>query len=140
MNMQYALSFRGAPETLKEVENKLQEGDLIEDMIESMDHLAISCSDNLMYTVHCGDSTWVDIYTVLERLELDVDVVYVSTDGKTFVDIISTSGSYDSFCNDSTLHCIELCELYGLEFYEESVDDNEDDSDDYESEDYDENY
>lgn len=138
MDIQYTLSFRGEPETLKEVEQKLQEGDLIDDMVESMDHLSISCSDNLMYIVHSGDSSWVNVSTVLERLDLDVDVILTSTDGKSFVDIVSTSGTYDSFCNDNHTHCVELCSLYGLEFYDSSYED--DDEDDMNDDDYDENY
>lgn len=137
MEIQYTLSFRASPQILKDVEDKLQEGDLIDDMAESIDYLSISTSDNLMYNVHVGDS-WVNIMTVLERLGTDVEVILASTDGKSFVDIISTGSSYDAFCNDNVHHCIELCEMYGLEFYDSSFD--EDDEDDEDDDQYDDNY
>lgn len=64
-----------------------------------------------------------------------IDVIYAITDTKTFVDVISISGDYDTHIDSDVEKIADICKLYGLEFY------IEDDPDDYnDDEDEDDNY
>lgn len=115
-------------ENLEDIDSMLMDDSILDDMVESLDTISeLEKDDTRVYRCETNDSTWINIYEVQQRLDGKAqDVILASTDGKTFVEVLSTSGLFDVYVDSSLDKIEELCETYGLEFFGSS------DEDDYE--------
>ncbi len=117
-------------DNLESIDTMLMDESILDDMVESLDVInELEKDDTRVYRCEVGDDAWVNIYEVQQRLDGKAqDVILASTDGKTFVEVLSTSGLFDVYVDSSIDKIEELCETYGLEFFGSS------DEDDYEEE------
>jgi len=118
-------------ENLETIDSMLMDDSILDDMVESLDSInELEKDDTRVYRCETNEDMWINIYEVLQRFDGKAqDVILASTDGKTFVEVLSTSGLFDVYVDSSLDKIEELCETYGLEFFGSS------DEDDYEEQD-----
>lgn len=120
---------------LDEVDTLLTDDSILDDMVLSLDYVSeLDKDDTRVYRCETNEDSWVNIYEVLKRLDGNAsDIVYASTDSKTFVEVISTSGLFDAYVDTNLDKIQELCETYGLEFFgaEDEYDYDSEDEDDH---------
>lgn len=121
-------------ESLEDIDSLLMDDGILDDMVESLDVISeLEKDDTRVYRCETNEDAWVNIYEVQQRFDGKAqDVILASTDGKTFVEVLSTSGLFDVYVDSSPDKIEELCETYGLEFFGSS---NEDDYEEDEEED-----
>lgn len=117
---------------LEVIDTLLTDDSILDDMVESLDYISeLDKDDTRVYRCETNDDSWVNIYEVLKRLDGNAkDIIYASTDGKTFVEVLSTSGLFDAYVDTNLDKIEELCETYGLVFFgsESDYDDEEEES------------
>lgn len=113
-------------ESLEEIDSMLMDEGILDDMVESLDVInELEKDDTRVYRCETNEDAWINIYEVQQRFDGKAqDIILASTDGKTFVEVLSTSGLFDVYVDSSPDKIEELCETYGLEFFGSS---NEDD-------------
>lgn len=142
MELLSSLAFIGDHNTLLKIDNLISEETVLEHMINSIDYIPeLETNDTYIYRVHCDSDSWVNIYEIKKILEqnlqnLKCDIIYANTDGYSYVEVISTSGNFDTYVDTNDDKIEDLCKTYGLEFYGSSTSDDyqfddEDDNDDY---------
>lgn len=141
MELRSSIAFIGDEETLNVLDVLLIDDSIMDDMVSSIDYIVeLETSDTNVWRCGSTDSSWVDIYEIQRRVEEKVgklnkyDIIYASTDSRTYIDVISLSGNFDSYLDSDPDKIQEMCDTYGLEFYGCSEDDD-DYYDDEESED-----
>lgn len=141
MELRSSIAFIGDEETLNVLDVLLIDDSIMDDMVSSIDYIVeLETSDTNVWRCGSTDSSWVDIYEIQRRVEEKVgklnkyDIIYASTDSRTYIDVISLSGNFDSYLDSDPDKIQEMCDTYGLEFYGCSEED-EDYYDDEESED-----
>lgn len=137
MDFRSSIAFYSDEDTLSKIEDYINNEYILEEFVESYDYEESKNSEILIYRVETSNGNSINIYE-LQRVLLNhienVDVIYALTDTKTFIDVISTSGNYDTHVDDDITHIEELCSMYNLEFYGESYEDlDETDEDDYDN-------
>lgn len=136
MDFRSSIAFYSDEDTLSKIEKLINEGYLLEEFVESYDYETSNNSEILIYRVETSNGNSINIYELQRAVVQDsenVDVIYAITDTKTFIDVISTSGNYDTHVDDDITHIEELCSMYNLEFYGESYEDY-DDEDEFDDE------
>ena len=132
MELRSSITFIGDEDTLNIIDVLLNDDSIIDDMVSSIDYIPeLETADTNVWRVECTGSEWVNIYEIQSRIEAKVaklkyDIIYASTDSKTYIDVISISGNFDSYLDTDPDKLQEMCDTYGLEFYG-SVEDDEDD-------------
>ncbi len=118
-------------ENLEAIDSMLMDESILDDMVESLDVInELEKDDTRVYRCETNEDTWVNIYEVLQRFDGKAnDIILASTDGKTYVEVLSTSGLFDVYVDSSLDKIEELCETYGLEFFGSSDDDYEEEQD-----------
>lgn len=113
-------------ENLEDIDSMLMDDSILDDMVESLDTISeLEKDDTRVYRCETNDDTWINIYEVQQRFDGKAqDVILASTDGKTFVEVLSTSGLFDVYVDSSLDKIEELCETYGLEFFGSSEEDD----------------
>lgn len=124
MELQSTIAFIGETETLERIDDLINEESILDSVLYSTDFVSeLETSDTYVYRCVIADGTWVNIYEIQETLKehlgasTNVDVIYTSTDAKTYVDVISCSGLFDAYVDSDLDKIEEVCENYGLEFY-----------------------
>lgn len=145
MELRSSIAFIGETEILEIIDDLITEESMIDDMVFSVDFIPeLETTDTYVYRCDCNGDSWVNIYDIKARLddkfdqERKYDIIYASTDGRSYIDVISVTGNFDAYLDTDTDKIQELCETYGLEFYGSSDDDDdyyldsdEDDDDNY---------
>lgn len=113
-------------ENLEDIDSMLMDDSILDDMVESLDTISeLEKDDTRVYRCETNDDAWINIYEVQQRFDGKAqDVILASTDGKTFVEVLSTSGLFDVYVDSSLDKIEELCETYGLEFFGSSEEDD----------------
>lgn len=132
MELRSSIAFIGDSELLETIDSLITEESLIDDMVLSVDFIPeLETNDTYVYRCQADGDSWVNIYDIKARLDEKMDhehrydIIYASTDGATYVDVVSVTGNFDAYLDMDTDKIQELCETYGLEFYG-SDDDDED--------------
>jgi hypothetical protein len=132
MELRSSIAFIGDSELLETIDSLITEESLIDDMVLSVDYIPeLETNDTYVYRCQADGDSWVNIYDIKARLDEKMDhehrydIIYASTDGATYVDVVSITGNFDAYLDMDTDKIQELCETYGLEFYG-SDDDDED--------------
>ncbi|EBS4516379.1 hypothetical protein DQT32_02980 [Salmonella enterica subsp. enterica serovar Braenderup] len=132
MELRSSIAFIGDSELLETIDSLITEESLIDDMVLSVDYIPeLETNDTYVYRCQADGDSWVNIYDIKARLDEKMDhehrydIIYASTDGATYVDVVSITGNFDAYLDTDTDKIQELCETYGLEFYG-SDDDDED--------------
>lgn len=132
MELRSSIAFIGDSELLETIDSLITEESLIDDMVLSVDFIPeLETDDTYVYRCQADGDSWVNIYDIKARLDEKMDhehrydIIYASTDGATYVDVVSVTGNFDAYLDMDTDKIQELCETYGLEFYG-SDDDDED--------------
>lgn len=144
MELRSCIAFIGDTKTLEQIDHMINEESIIDDMVDSVDFISeLETNDTYVYRCYSSGDSWVNIYDIQQRFstkyhDIKCDIIYASTDSKTFIDVISTSGNFDAYVDSDTDKIQEICETYGLEFFGNTEDDElyEDDEDYYNDEDY----
>lgn len=133
MELRSSIAFIGDSEILEIIDSFIMEDSLIDDMVFSVDYIPeLETGDTYVYRCQTDDDSWVNIYDIKTRIDAKFeqdkkyDIIYASTDGQSYIDVISITGNFDVYLDTDTDKIQELCETYGLEFYG-----TEDDDDDY---------
>jgi len=141
MELRSSIAFISDPETLEIIDELLNDDSIMDDMVSSIDFISeLETTDTYVYRCDPNGVSWVNIYELQSRIEAKVgkalkyDIIYASTDSKTYIDVISVSGNFDSYLDTDPDKLQEMCDTYGLEFY------GRDDEDDFEEEDEDSYY
>jgi len=118
-------------ENLETIDSMLMDDSILDDMVESLDSInELEKDDTRVYRCETNEDMWINIYEVLQRFDGKAqDVILASTDGKTFVEVLSTSGLFDVYVDSSLDKIEELCETYGLEFFGSSGEDDYEEQD-----------
>lgn len=131
MELRSSLAFIGEIETLEFIDELLNEESTIDDMVSSIDFISeLETNDTYVYRCDTNGNSWVNIYEIQSRIDhkfghsVKCDIIYASTDSKTYIEVISTSGNFDSYLDTDPDKIKEMCDTYGLEFY--GTDDEED--------------
>lgn len=113
-------------ESLEEIDSMLMDDGILDDMVESLDIISeLEKDDTRVYRCETNEDAWINIYEVQQRFDgKAMDIILASTDGKTFVEVLSTSGLFDVYVDSSLDKIEELCETYGLEFFGSSSEDD----------------
>lgn len=120
-------------DNLETIDSMLIDDSILDDMVESLDVInELEKDDTRVYRCETNDDMWINIYEVFLRLEGKAnDVILATTDGKTYVEVLSTSGLFDVYIDSSLDKIEEICETYGLSFFgsydDEEYDTEEDD-------------
>lgn len=132
MELRSSIAFIGETEILEVIDDLITEESMIDDMVFSVDFIPeLETADTYVYRCDCNGDSWVNIYDIKARLdekfeqERKYDIIYASTDGKSYIDVISVTGNFDAYLDTDTDKIQELCETYGLEFYGSSDDDDD---------------
>lgn len=132
MELRSSIAFIGDSELLETIDSLITEESLIDDMVLSVDFIPeLETNDTYVYRCQADGDSWVNIYDIKARLDEKMDhehrydIIYASTEGATYVDVVSVTGNFDAYLDMDTDKIQELCETYGLEFYG-SDDDDED--------------
>jgi hypothetical protein len=144
MELRSSIAFIGDSEILEIIDTLISEESLIDDMVSSLDFIAdLETEDTYVYRCQADDDSWVNIYDIKARLdakfdkEHKYDIIYASSDAKSYIDVISFTGNFDVYLDTDVDKIQELCETYGLEFYgcidddEDYYQDDEDEGDNY---------
>lgn len=137
MELKSSIAFISDTNTLSKIDRLLNEETVLDHMIDSLDFIyEQETDDTYVYRVYCGNESWVNIYEIQTILEKNfstfkADIIYANTDGSSYVEVISTSGNFDTYI-DTDMDKIQLiCESYGLEFYGADESYEYDEGDDY---------
>ena len=139
MELKSSIAFICDQETLDIMDVLLNDDNIMDDMVSSLDYIPeLETDDTNVWRCNTDGDSWVNIYELQQRIDskfesLKYDIIYASTDSKTFVDIVSLSGNFDSYLDTDSDKIQELCDTYGLEFY--GCDEEEEDYYDEEDED-----
>lgn len=141
MELRSSIAFIGDSATLEKIDSLVNEESLIDDMVFSTDFITeLETSDTYVYRCYSDSDAWINIYEIQNRFaehlgKTKYDIIYASTDSKTFIDVVSITGNFDAYIDSDTDKIQEVCETYGLEFFGS----NDDDDDDYHHDEYDYN-
>ena len=130
MELRSSIAFIGDSTTLERIDHLINEESLIDDMVFSLDFIAeLETSDTYVFRCECTNDSWINIYEIQQRFhnsndDIKCDIIYASTDSKTFIDVISTSGNFDAYVDTDIEKIREVCETYGLEYFGASDEDN----------------
>lgn len=145
MEISSTLAFIAPVEVLEQIDYHINEESMIDDMVTSVDFISeLERSDTYMYRCSSDTDSWVNVYEVQERIkdkitDVKVEIIYASTDSRTFVDVVSFTGNFDAYVDSTDPEMIqEICENYGLPFFDTTVE--EDDYDDFYEDDGDSYY
>lgn len=145
MELRSCIAFIGDSATLEKIDSLINEESLIDDMVFSVDFIAeLETTDTYVYRCYSDSDSWINIYEIQTRFAEHIgktkyDIIYASTDSKTFVDVVSITGNFDAYIDSDTDKIQEVCDTYGLEFFG-AGDDEEDYQDDEYNYDDDYNY
>lgn len=136
-----SVCFVGDKAALSFIDKLIHEDGLIDDMVVSFDTSEDNnSSDMVVYKCETDDHNWVDISKISDRIlekypELIFEVIYASTDTESYVDVISSDGTYDVYVDSDPERAAEICKNYNLEFFEEDVQEDYtwDDEEEYDS-------
>lgn len=123
MELKSSIAFICDQETLDIMDVLLNDDNIMDDMVSSLDYISeLETDDTNVWRCNTDGDSWVNINELQQRIDskfesLKYDIIYASTDSKTFVDIVSLSGNFDSYLDTDTDKIQELCDTYGLEFY-----------------------
>ena len=123
MELRSSIAFIADQKTLDVLDVFLNDDSIMDDMVSSIDYIQeLERADTNVWRCNTNGDEWVNIYELQERIvakdeSLKFDIIYASTDAKTFIDVISISGNFDSYVDTDLDKVQELCETYGLEFY-----------------------
>lgn len=137
MELRSCIAFIGDSATLGKIDSLINEESLIDDMVFSVDFIAdLETADTYVYRCYSEADAWINIYEIQNRFaehlgNVKYDVIYASTDSKTFVDVVSITGNFDAYIDTDTDKIQEVCETYGLEFFGSTDDDEDDYQDEY---------
>lgn len=144
MELRSSIAFISDLDILESIDHLINEETILNDTVFSVDFIAdLETSDTYVYRCDVDGDGWVNIYEIQELLEKKLnsskkfDIIYASTDGKSYVDVVSFSGNFDAYVDSDLDKIQEVCETYGLEFYgnvdSDEVDyyDEEDEEDSY---------
>ncbi|AGC35173.1 hypothetical protein ACQ29_gp493 [Escherichia phage PBECO4] len=139
MELRSSIAFICDQETLEVMDVLLNDDGIMDDMVSSLDYIPeLETDDTNVWRCNIDSDSWINIYELQTRIDskvesLKYDIIYASTDTKTFIDVVSLSGNFDSYLDTDVDKIQEMCETYGLEFYgiedqddEEYYDDEED--------------
>lgn len=139
MELRSSIAFICDQETLEVIDVLLNDDGIMDDMVSSLDYIPeLETDDTNVWRCNIDSDSWINIYELQTRIDskvesLKYDIIYASTDTKTFIDVVSLSGNFDSYLDTDVDKIQEMCETYGLEFYgvedqddEEYYDDEED--------------
>ncbi|MCU6291899.1 hypothetical protein [Escherichia coli] len=139
MELRSSIAFICDQETLEVMNVLLNDDGIMDDMVSSLDYIPeLETDDTNVWRCNIDSDSWINIYELQTRIDskvesLKYDIIYASTDTKTFIDVVSLSGNFDSYLDTDVDKIQEMCETYGLEFYgvedqddEEYYDDEED--------------
>ncbi|WP_334275101.1 hypothetical protein [Escherichia coli] len=139
MELRSSIAFICDQETLEVMDVLLNDDGIMDDMVSSLDYIPeLETDDTNLWRCNIDSDSWINIYELQTRIDskvesLKYDIIYASTDTKTFIDVVSLSGNFDSYLDTDVDKIQEMCETYGLEFYgvedqddEEYYDDEED--------------
>ncbi|AZU98252.1 hypothetical protein SEPL_119 [Salmonella phage SE_PL] len=136
MELRSCIAFIGDHATLEKIDSLINEESLIDDMVFSVDFISeLETNDTYVYRCYSDSDSWINIYEIQNRFteilgKSKYDIIYASTDSKTFVDVVSISGNFDAYIDTDTDKIQEVCDTYGLEFF------GSDEEDDYQIDDY----
>lgn len=132
MELRSSIAFICDEETLDIMDVLLNDDSIMDDMVSSIDYIPeLETSETNVWRCNTNGDEWVNIYELQRRIDekidkvLKYDIIYASTDSKTFIDVVSLSGNFDSYLDTDPEKIQEICDTYGLEFY--GCDDEEDD-------------
>lgn len=140
MELRSCIAFIGDGATLEKIDSLVTEESLIDDMVFSVDFIPeLETTDTYVYRCYSDGDSWINIYEIQTRFaealsNVKYDIIYASTDSKTFVDVVSITGNFDAYVDTDTDKIQEICNTYGLEYFGPT-----DDDDDYQDDDYDDN-
>lgn len=140
MEISSTLAFIAEPEMLEQIDHLINEESMIDDMVTSVDFISDKeTGDTYMYRcTNDSDDMWVNVYEVLERLKNKlsddrVEIIYASTDSKTFVDVVSCTGNFDAYVDSDSSMIQDVCNNYGLPFFDISSDEEDEEETDYDN-------
>lgn len=142
MELRSCIAFIGDTKILEKIDHMINEESIIDDMVDSVDFInELERSDTYVYRCYSSGDSWVNIYEIMQRFttksdDIKCDIIYASTDSKTFIDVVSTSGNFDAYVDSDTDKIQELCETYGLEYFGITEEDDDYYDDEYNEEDY----
>lgn len=142
MELRSSIAFICDQETLDIIDVFLNDDGIMDDMVSSLDYIAeLETNDTNVWRCNIDSDSWINIYELQSRIDdkkidkkLTYDIIYASTDSKTFIDVVSLSGNFDSYLDTDVDKIQELCETYGLEFYGTNDEDDDIDDEDYNNE------
>lgn len=124
MELRSSIAFIGDLEILENIDSLINEESIMDDMVLSIDFIAeLETSDTFVYRCTTDGDAWVNIYDIKSRLDeklvsdIKYDIIYASTDGTSYIDVISHTGNFDVYLDTDLDKIQELCDTYGLEFY-----------------------
>ncbi|EMR6005905.1 hypothetical protein WJW27_002605 [Escherichia coli] len=139
MELRSSIAFICDQETLDVIDVLLNDDGIMDDMVSSLDYIPeLETDDTNVWRCNIDSDSWINIYELQSRIDskvesLKYDIIYASTDTKTFIDVVSLSGNFDSYLDTDVDKIQEMCETYGLEFYGQEELDDEDYYDDEDS-------
>lgn len=139
MELRSSIAFICDQETLDVIDVLLNDDGIMDDMVSSLDYIPeLETDDTNVWRCNIDSDSWINIYELQSRIDskvesLKYDIIYSSTDTKTFIDVVSLSGNFDSYLDTDVDKIQEMCETYGLEFYGQEELDDEDYYDDEDS-------
>lgn len=143
MELRSSIAFIGDLEILESIDNLINEETILNDTVFSVDFISdLETSDTYVYRCDVDGDSWVNIYEIQEILDKKLnstkkfDIIYASTDAKSYVDVVSFSGNFDAYVDSDLDKIQEVCETYGLEFYGNVDSDDVDYYDDEEEDSY----
>lgn len=144
MELRSCIAFISDAATLEKIDSLVNEESLIDDMVFSVDFIPeLETADTYVYRCYSNSDSWINIYEIQTRFaehlsNIKYDIIYASTDSKTFVDVVSITGNFDAYVDTDTDKIQEICNTYGLEYFGGTDDEDEDDyqDDDYYDSDY----
>ncbi|UTS53945.1 hypothetical protein UES1_578 [Escherichia phage UE-S1] len=142
MELRSSIAFVCDQETLEVMDVLLNDDGIMDDMVSSLDYIPeLETDDTNVWRCNIDGDSWINIYELQTRIDskvesLKYDIIYASTDTKTFIDVVSLSGNFDSYLDTDVDKIQEMCDTYGLEFYGAEDLDDEDYYDDEEESQY----
>lgn len=123
MELRSSIAFVCDQETLEVMDVLLNDDGIMDDMVSSLDYIPeLETDDTNVWRCNIDGDSWINIYELQTRIDskvesLKYDIIYASTDTKTFIDVVSLSGNFDSYLDTDVDKIQEMCDTYGLEFY-----------------------
>lgn len=141
MELRTSIAFIGDSKSLEIINRLINEESVIDDMVYSVDFVPeLETEDTYVYRCYSTEDNWVNIYEVQKRLaeeiESQCDIIFASTDAKTFIDVISISGNFDAYIDTDTDKIQEICETYGLEFFGSDAHEDDEEEEYYDADDW----